>query len=138
MEKQKKKASYEALFINLLQFLNGAVYTVDAARSWASAVAVSGGRIAYVGDDAGARAYVGGATRVVDLARRMLLPGFQDSHVHPGDAPNPATALDVHGLRTREQILDRIRDYAAAHPEKPWIVGATARSTIAIPSRTSA
>ncbi len=106
-----------------LVFLNGAVYTVDAARSWASAVAVSGGRIAYVGDDAGARAYVGGATRVVDLARRMLLPGFQDSHVHPGDAPNPATALDVHGLRTREQILDRIRDYAAAHPEKPWIVG---------------
>ena len=64
-------------------FVNGSVYTVDAVRAWATAVAVSGERIVYVGDDRTARAYVGSATRVVDLAGRMLLPGFQDSHVHP-------------------------------------------------------
>lgn len=104
-------------------FVNGAVYTVDAARSWASALVVSGEHIAYVGDDATARTFVGPATRVVDLRQRMLLPGFQDSHVHPEAAPNPATSLDLHGLIRREQIFERIREYAKKHPEKPWIVG---------------
>src|SRR5215471_14022241 len=66
-----------------LVLTGAAVYTVDAARSWAQAVAVRGGRIVYVGGDAGARAFVGPTTRVVPLAGRMLLPGFQDAHVHP-------------------------------------------------------
>src|SRR5581483_3468343 len=69
-----------------LVFIDGAVYTVDAARSWATAVAVRGERIVYVGDDGGARKLVGAGTRVIDLQGRMLLPGFIDSHVHPGAA----------------------------------------------------
>jgi predicted amidohydrolase YtcJ len=104
-------------------FLNGAVYRVDAARSWASALAVSGGRISYVGDDAAARAFIGSATRVIDLNHRMLLPGFQDSHIHPSDYYPEATALDLHGPVQREPIFERIRKFAKAHPEKPWIVG---------------
>ncbi|HEX8782950.1 MAG TPA: amidohydrolase family protein, partial [Steroidobacteraceae bacterium] len=106
-----------------LVFINGAVYTVDAARSWASALAVTGDRIAYVGTDAGARELVGPRTRLIDLDHRMLLPGFQDSHVHPSDAPNPANTLDLHGLLEREQVFERIRQFARAHPERPWIVG---------------
>jgi predicted amidohydrolase YtcJ len=106
-----------------LAFVNGAVYTVDAVRSWATAVVVTGDRITYVGNDATARAFIGPATRVVDLGHRMLLPGFQDSHAHPADVPNPATSLDLHGLTHREEVFDRVRRYARAHPEKPWIVG---------------
>jgi predicted amidohydrolase YtcJ len=106
-----------------LVFLNGAVYTVDAARSWASALVVTRDRITYVGDDATARTFVGPATRLVDLDHRMLLPGFQDSHVHPAGAPNRAASLDLHGLTRREQVIDRVRQYAKAHPEKAWIVG---------------
>jgi predicted amidohydrolase YtcJ len=107
-----------------LVFIDGAVYTVDAARGWVSALAVSGDRIVYVGTDAGARALVGPHTRLIDLKQRMLLPGFQDSHVHPSQAPNPASALDLHGLLQREQVLERIRQFAHAHPEKAWITGA--------------
>src|SRR5437868_5511587 len=107
-----------------LVFVNGAVYTVDAARSWASAVVVHGDHITYVGNDEKARSFAGPDTRVIELNHRMLLPGFQDSHVHPCDAPNPATALDLHGLIQREQVLNRIRQYAQAHPDKPWIIGA--------------
>jgi predicted amidohydrolase YtcJ len=106
-----------------LVFVNGAVYTVDAARSWATALVVKSERIAYVGDDLTAKTFVGPQTRVVDLNHRMLLPGFQDSHVHPGMTANPATTLDLAGLVHREQIFDRIREFARAHPEKPWIVG---------------
>jgi predicted amidohydrolase YtcJ len=104
-------------------FVNGAVYTVDAARSWASAVAVTGGRISYVGDSATAKTYAGPHTRVIDLDGRMLLPGFQDSHVHPSDAPNPDDALDLHGIMQRDKVLERIRQFATAHPAARWIVG---------------
>jgi predicted amidohydrolase YtcJ len=106
-----------------LVFINGAVYTVDAAHSWATALAVTGDRITYVGTDAGTRELVGPQTRLIDLSHRMLLPGFQDSHVHPSDAPNPANTLDLHGLLQREQVFERIRQFARAHPERPWIVG---------------
>jgi predicted amidohydrolase YtcJ len=106
-----------------LVFVNGAVYTVDAVRSWASAVVVTGDRITYIGDNTTARTFVGPVTRVIDLSHRMLLPGFQDSHVHPGMAPNPATSLDLHGLVHREEIFERIRLFARANPKKPWIVG---------------
>lgn len=106
-----------------LVFVNGAVYTLDAARSWASALVVSGDRIRYVGEDAIARTFVGPTTRVVDLERRMLLPGFQDSHVHPGTVANPDVSLKLEGLIRRDDVLARIRDYARAHPEHSWIRG---------------
>src|SRR2546423_8488917 len=64
-------------------FRNGAIYTVNAVRSWAEAVAIRAGRIVYVGTDRGAQSWIGPQTRVVDLQGKMMLPGFYDSHVHP-------------------------------------------------------
>jgi hypothetical protein len=115
--------AFAALQVADTVFLDGAVYTVDAARPTAAAVAIAQGRIVYVGTDAGARKYVGSKTRVIDLQGRTLLPGFQDSHLHPGLVPNPDSTLDLGGLKTREEILGRIRGFAAAHPRKEWIVG---------------
>jgi predicted amidohydrolase YtcJ len=60
-----------------------AVYTVDPARTWAEAVAIRGDEILYVGGNKGAARYIGPQTRVVNLAGKMVLPGFQDAHVHP-------------------------------------------------------
>jgi predicted amidohydrolase YtcJ len=64
-------------------YRNGYVYTVDGRDSVQQALAVRGGRIVYVGDDAGALPFTGKATRVVDLAGRMLMPGLVDAHMHP-------------------------------------------------------
>ncbi|MGH2652601.1 MAG: amidohydrolase, partial [Actinomycetota bacterium] len=64
-------------------FRGGAVYTVDPARTWAQAVAVKGGRIVSVGTHESVADLVGPKTEVHDLRGRMLLPGFQDAHVHP-------------------------------------------------------
>lgn len=106
-----------------LVFTHGAVYTVDGARSWAQAVAVSQGRIVFVGTDDGAKAWVGPGTKVVDLAGRMLLPAFHDSHVHPVSGGMEALECDLHGLATAEEVLAAVRAYAAAHPKAPWIRG---------------
>jgi len=64
-------------------FRGGRVYTVDPERRVVEAVAIRGERIVYVGDDEGARAFVGEHTRVHELSGRMLLPGLHDVHIHP-------------------------------------------------------
>src|SRR5947209_2580 len=95
----------------------GAVYTVDAVRSWAEAVAIRGDKIVYVGPDRGVASYIGQRTRLVDLKGRMVLPAFQDSHIHPisgGISHNQCALYDVN---TQEQYLDAVAKYAAAHKD---------------------
>ncbi len=62
---------------------HGLIYTVDGANTLAQALAIRAGQIVYVGDDAGAQSLVGPATRRVDLAGRMVMPGLIDGHMHP-------------------------------------------------------
>lgn len=91
----------------------GRVYTVDAARSWAQAVAVRAGRIAAVGPDAAVRALAGPGTQAVDLAGRMLLPGFQDAHVHASAAGLERARCDLSELHSLPDYLAAVGSYAA-------------------------
>jgi len=104
-------------------YRNGRIYTVDAERSWAEAVAVSGGRIVYVGSNDGADAHIGSGTQVVDLHGRMMLPGLQDSHIHPIGGGVEASACSLNGLPGLPEYRTAIAEYAAAHPDVPWILG---------------
>ena len=61
---------------------NGKIYTVSKQQPWAEAVIVKGNKIAYVGDNAGAKAHVGEGMEEVDLGGKMLLPGFVSAHDH--------------------------------------------------------
>jgi len=106
-----------------LLFVNGAVYTVDAARRWAEAVAVRDGRIVALGTTDDLAELRGSSTEVVELGGRMLVPGFQDAHVHPISAGLDQLRCDLsqdHGL---EAYLDRIRAYVSSHPTASWILG---------------
>src|SRR5262245_28941543 len=105
-----------------LALTGGAVYTLDPARSWAQAVAIRGGRIVYVGSDAGIAAFIGPKTRVVALTGRMLLPGFQDAHVHPVSGGYELTLCDLNDLPTRAAVVEKVRA-CAAQPRGEWLVG---------------
>ena len=104
-------------------FWHAAVYTVDAVRSWADAVAIRDGRIVYVGSDEGVLKWKGADTRLVDLRGKMLLPGFHDSHVHLVGGGIELGECDINGLSTVDKILDALRLYADQHPEKKWLRG---------------
>ncbi len=106
-----------------LVFEKGAVYTVDGVRSWAEAVAVSGGRVVAVGTNTAIQPWIGQSTKVVDLGGKMLLPAFHDSHVHPVSSGIEAAECDLHGLETSEEVLARIKAYAASHAGAAWIRG---------------
>ena len=101
----------------------GAVYTLDAARSWAQAVVVEANRIVYVGPDAGVEGWIGTKTRVVDLAGRTVLPGFQDSHMHPLMGGIAMGQINLTTIQSRDEIFRRIREYGGKNPSLPWVVG---------------
>ncbi|QOV40567.1 amidohydrolase [Streptomyces ferrugineus] len=88
----------------------------------ATAVAVTGDRITAVGRQE-VHELAGPRTEVVDLAGRLLLPGFQDAHVHPVPAGLELAQCDLTGARTADETLAAVRAYADAHPEREWITG---------------
>ena len=105
-------------------FKNGSVYTVDQAKPWANAVAVEGNEIVYVGNNAGVEQHITENTQVIDLEGKMLLPGFIDTHMHPGVGALMFN-IGVHLIHkfTPEEYLDAVREYAAANPEIEVIGG---------------
>jgi len=104
-------------------FINGRIYTVDADRSWAEAVAINDGRIEYVGSNQDVNRFIGANTEVVDLDGRMMLPAFQDSHIHPISGGIEASACDLNGQSGLPAYRSVISEYAAANPDVPWILG---------------
>ena len=103
-----------------LLFTNGPVLTPEGRT--ATAVAVTGDRITAVGH-AEVNDLAGPNTQVVDLAGRLLLPGFQDAHVHPVPAGLELTQCDLTRAKTAEDTIAAVRAYADAHPEREWITG---------------
>ena len=101
----------------------GAVHTMTASRPRAEALAVAGGKILFVGDTEGALRFRGDSTKVVDLGGRMVLPAFQDSHIHLITGGLELLACNIAGLETKDAVFARIREYAGAHPELAWVVG---------------
>ncbi|MBC9714992.1 amidohydrolase [Streptomyces sp. TRM66268-LWL] len=105
-----------------LVFTGGPVHTVSPARTRATSVAVRGERIVAVGHDE-VRELIGPRTEVVDLKGKLLIPGFQDAHVHPVGGGIELGQCDLSGATTLDEYRLRIRAYADAHPEAEWITG---------------
>jgi len=96
------------------------VYTVDNEHPWAESVAVLGDRIAWVGADSEAAAYIGASTHVVDAGGRLLLPGFIDSHFHALLGGNP-DILRIQNNDSLQAIQQQVKDFARQHPKLKWI-----------------
>jgi len=106
-----------------LALRNGAIFTMDGARSWAATIAIDDGRIVYVGNDAGAKDYIGTQTQLVDLKGRMVVPGLQDVHIHPISGGIEANGCDLNPANTVDEYVAIIKKYADEHPDQPWIKG---------------
>ena len=104
-------------------FVGGQVFTGTADAPVAAAVATAGGRILAVADAESVRALADAGTEVVDLEGGLLVPGFQDAHVHPAVAGVQMLRCDLSGQRTVDGYLDAVVDYAKANPDVPWICG---------------
>jgi predicted amidohydrolase YtcJ len=115
------------------------VHTVDRARPSAEAVAVVGDRIAAVGSAADVEAWKGPKTRVVDAKGRLLLPGFNDAHVHLTTGGRDLEAVQLRDAATPAEFRRRIAERAKTHP-KEWMLGGNwdheSWTPAALPTRT--
>jgi predicted amidohydrolase YtcJ len=101
----------------------GPVQTMDPARSWARALAVGGERIVAVGREREVDDLIGPSTRVIELDGRLVLPGFQDAHVHPIESGIDRMRVDLSDSRGLDRYLGVISEYARTHPDVGWITG---------------
>ncbi len=106
-------------------FVNGTVYTVDADRNRAEAVAVRDGRIVRVGTNDAVRRLVGPATEVTDLGGGMLLPGFHDSHIHILIGVATEDDCDLMRLESQAEVDARLRECQAlaGYGAERWVLG---------------
>jgi len=100
----------------------GVVHTADEQRSRAEAVALRGDTIVAVGGAGEVSAWIGDATRVIDLAGRVVLPGFHDAHMHPITGGEMLLGCSLFGLTTREAILAKVAE-CAAQSDDEWVIG---------------
>lgn len=118
---------------------HGKVFTADASRPWAQAVAIRGQRIVAVGNDGPVRALAGPHTRSIDLGGRVLIPGLNDAHFHMGvgfprltlppiDIPGPGPSLAV--------AVDQVAQAAAVAVPGEWIVAFVGEKAILDPAAT--
>lgn len=107
-----------------LVLYNGHVQTMVSESEVASAIAIAGNRIVYVGDDSGIDAFVGDTTQVIDLDGKFVSPGFIDGHIHaPGNWFTKLYQIDLTGLSTNEEYLEAIRSFVEAHPDEEGYIG---------------
>lgn len=101
---------------------NGRVWTGDPQDPWAEAIAIRHNHIIAVGNNTDVAALAGSDARVIDLAGRLTLPGFNDAHVHFVTGAMRLLQADLTGACAVADLEKRIRDWAAAHPRDPWVV----------------
>ncbi|MGP8297236.1 amidohydrolase [Streptomyces inhibens] len=104
-------------------FVGGRVFTGTGPAPVDAAVAVKGGRILAVDDATTVWSLADAATEVVDLAGGLLVPGFQDAHVHPVVAGVQMLGCDLSDQRSVDGYLAVVAQYAKDHPDTAWIRG---------------
>ena len=102
---------------------NAKIWTVDKTRPQADALAVLGERIVAVGSAADVDAWHGPQTKIVDAKGKLLLPGFNDAHVHLLDGGTHLQEVQLKDAASPEEFARRIAERAKTTPKGEWITG---------------
>jgi len=106
-----------------LIIFNASVHTMDTARPTAQALAINGNRIIAVGANNEIQRLAGKSTSVIDARGQLVLPGFNDAHVHFMSGGFQLASVDLRNASTPQEFAERIRDFAARLPKGTWITG---------------
>ncbi len=108
--------------VDLIVF-NGKVYTADGRGTLAEAVAVRGPQILRVGTNREIKRLRRAQTRVIDAHGAAVLPGFIDTDTHLLEGGLALTGLNLSEAGSLDDLEHGLREFAAANPDAPWIVG---------------
>lgn len=102
---------------------HGVFYPVQPATRVEGSLAVRGGRIVYLGPDAGAERLRGPRTRVIDLAGRVVTPGLIDAHSHLLGLGQALAEVDLTGASSYDEVIRRVREASSRVPAGTWVRG---------------
>lgn len=106
-----------------LVILNADVRTMDKSKPRAEAVAITGKKISTVGTNSQIRPLIGANTKTIDAAEKLVIPGFNDSHVHFFSIGARFFSLDLRGVKTSDELINLIKFHAKFLPDGRWIIG---------------
>src|SRR5947208_2622424 len=106
-----------------LIIVNAAVYTVDKQHPRTEAVAVIGDRIVAVGSSAEINSWRGPQTKVIDAAGKLVLPGFNDAHVHFIAGGAQLDQINLNDAANSQEFAKRIAAQVSKTPKGEWILG---------------
>ena len=102
---------------------NATVRTMDSRQPTAEAVAIFGNRIVAVGSSKDIKKLAGSRTRSIDARKQLVLPGFNDAHVHFLSGGFQLSSVDLRDADSPQEFADRIRRFAERMPRGRWITG---------------
>lgn len=105
-----------------LVITNANVRTMDKSQPTAQSIAVLGNKIIKIGTDAETKSLIGKNTQVIDAKGKLVLPGFNDSHVHFLDGGAGLSSVDLRDAKTPQEFVKRIADFAKTLPKGRWIL----------------
>ena len=103
--------------------LRGKIYTVNAKQPWAEALAIREGKIVAAGANDEVEKYRGASTKVIDAKQHLVLPGFEDTHVHFAGGAFSLQQVKLDDANSIAEIQKRVKEYAVAHPGNSFIQG---------------
>lgn len=106
-----------------LVFRGGAIYTGNPDAPRVAALAVKGGVIAYLGDEAGLTPFIGRKTRQVELGDQAVYPGFTDAHARLYDRAWAREMVDLRGARDFPEAVRRVARAVRDSPPNSWVFG---------------
>lgn len=106
-----------------LVLTNGAIYTVNPEQPWAEAVVIKNSKIAYIGNQDGAKKYLDDDSQVIDLKGKLVLPGIHDTHLHPLEAGSDRVSCILDTDLGITDNLNIVADCARNHPGSDWLLG---------------
>jgi predicted amidohydrolase YtcJ len=107
-------------------YLHGRIYTGDPQHPWAVAMSVRDGKIACIGTIEQIMLDCGGGdegAEIVQLQGRLVLPGFNDAHVHLGSAARDMLSVRLNGVASVDDLQKLLAAAVAEHKEGEWITG---------------
>src|SRR2546428_1366333 len=102
---------------------NGNIRTMDRNHPTTEAIAIHGNRIIAVGSNDEIKKLAGANTKVIDAKGQLVLPGFNDAHVHFMSGGFQLSSVDLRDANTPQEFAERIRDFAGKLPKGRWITG---------------
>jgi len=99
------------------------IWTVDSSHPKAQAVAVLRDRIVAVGSDAEVAAWRGPETKMFDAGGKLILPGFNDAHVHFVSGGSQLDRVQLNDVTNAQEFARLIGERAKSTPKGSWILG---------------